>query len=168
NIAELENVSDQTYVRLLGMVTNLANRISKKGDRYAKFELEDFSGRIEAILFHSAYKNNWDKMESDTPVIAEGFYDLKDEQPKIIVQRIRNIPKNIKELHIRVSSEVNGQFNKNNLVTILSKYKGEAEVILYLPNRRPLVLDEKYDVKPCMELKQELESICGKGNVWFI
>lgn len=168
NVAALENIEDQTYVRLIGMVTNLSNKISKKGDRYAKFDLEDLSGRIEAILFPSAYKNNWDKIESDIPVVAEGFYDLKDEQPKVVVQKIRTIPKNIKELHIRISSDASSEFNKNNLVNILSKYKGEIEVIIYLPNRRPLVLDEKFNVKPCMEIKQELESLCGKGNVWFI
>ena len=107
-------------------------------------------------------------MEPDTPVIAEGFYDLKDEQPKIIVQRIRNISKDIKELHIRISSDVSSDFNRNTLIKTLMKYKGEVEVILFLPNRRPLALDEKFDVMPCMELKQELELMCGKGNVWFI
>lgn len=168
SIADLENESDQLYVRLLGMVTNLSHKMSKKGDRYAKFNLEDFSGRIEAILFPSAYKNNWDRLEPDTPVIAEGFYDLKDEQPKIIVQRIRNISKDIKELHIRISSDVSSDFNRNTLIKTLMKYKGEVEVILFLPNRRPLALDEKFDVMPCMELKQELELMCGKGNVWFI
>ncbi len=168
SLADLERESDQLYVRVLGMVVSPSHKISKKGDRYAKFYIEDFTGRMEAILFPSAYKNNRSQLESDTAVVVEGFYDLKDEQPKIVVQKLRSLTPVIKELHIRVPADASFELDKNELVKILSKYKGEAEVILFLPNRKTIVLNEHFNVKPGLELKKELELICGKDNVWFV
>ncbi|HZK43372.1 MAG TPA: DNA polymerase III subunit alpha [Syntrophomonadaceae bacterium] len=168
SLADLESESDQIYVRVPAMIVDLSHKVSRKGDGYAKFNLEDFTGQMEAILFPSAYRNNFKRLGTDTPVIAEGFYDLKDDQPKIIVQRLRNISANIKELHIRIPYDASFEVDKNDLIRILGKYKGTAEVILFLPNNKPVVLDERFDVSPCLELKQELEYICGKGNVWFV
>lgn len=168
NLADLERATDQLYVRILGMVVNPAHKISKKGDRYARFYVEDLTSRMEALLFPAAYKNYRAFLETDGAVIVEGFYDLKDEQPKIVVQKLRSITTVLKELHIRIPADASFEVDKKELVKILSKYPGAADVILFLPNRKTIMLDECHMVKPSLELKKELELICGKDNVWFV
>lgn len=169
SLADLEEARDQIYVRILGLVVNPIHKLSKKGDRYARFYIEDFTGRVEAFLFPSAYPNYRAFLENDaSAVIIEGFYDLKDEQAKIVVQKIRDVSPVLKEMHIRVPADASFEIDKKELVKILSKYPGSADVILLLPNRKNIMLDERYQVKPSLELKKELELICGKDNVWFV
>lgn len=167
-LADLQNQAEGLYVKLIGVVEELAHKTSRKGERYATFSIEDLSGRIKAFLFPSAYIKNWARLENDKAILVEGFYDLKDEEPKIVVHKIGSVPNNIKELHIKIPYDSSKEVSKTDLVNILSDYKGDAEVLLFLPNRKILVLDEKFKVKPSIELKQELEELCGKGNVSFI
>ncbi|HZJ85297.1 MAG TPA: DNA polymerase III subunit alpha [Syntrophomonadaceae bacterium] len=166
-LADLENQPDQTYVKIIGMIDNLAHKTSRKGDRYASFSIEDFSGRLNALVFPSAYIKNRAQLENDKAVLIEGYYDLKDEQPKLIVHKVGTLLPQINGLHIRIPYDSSREINKNDLIEILKKYKGPTEVLLFLPNRKILALNERYNVKASVELKQELELLCGKGNVWF-
>jgi len=59
-IADLSAGDEETYVRLTGMVVNLTKKISRRGEPYARFYLEDGSGRIEVLAFPSALKKNAD------------------------------------------------------------------------------------------------------------
>ena len=73
---------------------NLQRRVSRKGESYARFHLEDPSGRLEMLVFPSAYRNNLQQLQEDQPVVVEGFYDTRDEEPKLAVRRIFHYPKN--------------------------------------------------------------------------
>lgn len=167
SLADLENNTDGTYVRLIGVVGELVHRTSKKGERYATFFVEDFTGRLKAFLFPSAYVENWAKLENDKPIMLEGFYDVKDDEPKLVVHKVSDISNEVRSLHIRIPYDSSKEVSKTELVKVLSNYKGNVEVLLFLPNRKILVLDERYNVKPSMELKMELENLCGKGQVSF-
>ena len=145
----------------------LVHRTSKKGKRYATFFVEDFTGRLKAFLFPSAYVENWAKLENDKPIMLEGFYDVKDDEPKLVVHKVSDISNEVRSLHIRIPYDSSKEVSKTELVKVLSNYKGNVEVLLFLPNRKILVLDERYNVKPSMELKMELEDLCGKGQISF-
>lgn len=165
-IIELEK-EEESYIRLAGMVLNLSKKISKKGEPYARFYLEDYSGRIEMMLFPSAYRNNISKIEPDSAIIVEGFLDKKDEKAKVSVRRVSSLDINIKELHIHLPYEKSGNEGRQELISILKKYHGNKEVILHLPNRKVLALDERFNVQAIPDLKKDLSKLYGKNNVWF-
>lgn len=165
-ISELTSADDETYVRIAGMLGNLQRRTSRKGDSYARFYLEDYSRRIDVIAFPSVYRNNAKGIRADTAVVIEGYYDLRDEQPKIALRKIFPIHSSLKELYIRIDNN-EGKGIRKKIVDILKKYPGKIEVVIRFSNKKAILLDEKFDVEANPKLKEELVSICGKNNVWF-
>ncbi len=165
-ISDLNAADEESYVRLTGMVVNLNRRVSRRGDTYARFYLEDSSGRIEVLVFPKALKKNIDYLSIDRAVLIEGFYDTRDEQPKISLQQARPIPELIKELHIRVPEDGEDEF-RNELLNVLQQYPGPVEVFLHLPGRKTVLLQGKYYVQAKIELKTRLTALCGVKNVWF-
>jgi len=157
----------EEYVRLAGIPVNLSKKISRKGDPYARFYLEDFSGRMEVMLFPSAYRQYIDRIKPDTAIVVEGFVDRRDEQAKISLRRAGELTTTIKELHIRLPYEKTDTEGKQELLEILARYPGKSEVCLHLSGNKMVVMDEKYDVAARLDLKQSLANLYGKNNVWF-
>lgn len=167
DLGELEKGSSEEYVRVAGIPSNLSRKVSRKGEPYARFQLEDLSTSMEMMIFPSAYQNNVQKVESDQAILVEGFLDRRDEPAKISVRRIAALNLELKELNIRLPYEKTDGEGKKELLSILQKYPGGLEVILHLPNRKVIVLDEKFNVAAGLEIKQELGKLYGKSNVWY-
>jgi len=166
-IAALDKGGGEDYVRLVGIPANLSKKISRKGDPYARFFLEDLSGRMEVMLFPAAYRQYIDHIKPDTAIIIEGFVDRRDERPKISLRRVLELKSSLKELHIRLPYEKTDAEGQQELVNILIRYPGDIEVCLHLPNKKIVVLDEKFDVDPHIDLKNKLAQMYGKNEVWF-
>lgn len=168
NLEELRLKDEEVHVQVAGMVVDLRRLTSRKGESYARFHVEDFTGRMEAFLFPSAYRSNINSIKTDYPLVIEGYYNNQDEEPKLVVNRVKRLSSDISELHIKLPEGVEDENSlKKELTTLLSKNRGRIRVILYRRQGKPLVLKDDYNVRPSLELKQELERICGKGNVWF-
>lgn len=166
-LADLKSSSGDTYVRVAGTVINLNHRVSRRGDSYARFFLEDMSGRMEVMVFPSAYRRNGEILQPDQVVVMEGFLDTREEELKISLQRVQPIPDRLKELNIRVDDSNNTSDKKNAMLKLLKKFPGEQEVILHLPGRRVLVLNDELKVKPDIKLKEGLALLYGRENIWF-
>ncbi|SHG83114.1 DNA polymerase-3 subunit alpha [Thermosyntropha lipolytica DSM 11003] len=168
SLDELKMKEEEVHVQVAGMVAEVRRLTSRKGENYARFNVEDLTGRMEAFLFPSAYRSNINNLRTDYPLVIEGYYNNQDEEPKLIVNRIKRLSSDINELHIRLPEGVQDENGlKDMLIGLLRKNKGKARVILYRRQGKPVILKDDYNVKPSLELKQELEKMCGKGNVWF-
>ncbi len=166
-VADLEGNVNYTYVRVAGTVINLTRRVSRRGDSYARFILEDLSGRMEVMVFPSAYRRNADNLESDRVVVMEGYLDTREEQHKISLRRVQPVPSDIKELNIRIDDDNDTSDKRDAMLKLIKKYSGEQEVILHFPGRRALVLNDNLKVRPHIELKEELALLFGRENIWF-
>lgn len=165
-IDELQLVADDTRVRLAGIAVNLARRTSRKGDSYARFTLEDFSGRIEVMVFPSAYRKSIDTIQPDHALLVEGYYDHREEQPKITLVKVTSLAAATRELHIRVARDREDKHIRDKILEHLRKYPGKVPVVLHLPGKN-IAMHEEYNIAPGVELKKGLDHICGKENVWF-
>lgn len=165
-IAELSARDEESYIRLAGVMINLQRKVSKKGDSYARFSLEDLSGRLDMMLFPSAYRQNIEQLGDDQPVIIEGFYDMRDEQPKVVVRKILPLANQLTQLHVRIPADTEEDNSRERLLEILERYPGEVDIILYLPGRKPLLV-QRLQTTADSALKQELTSLYGRNNVWF-
>ncbi|MEN6327648.1 MAG: DNA polymerase III subunit alpha [Syntrophomonas sp.] len=166
-LEEMEAGDEETYVRVAGLVVNLQQKMSRKGDNYARFFLEDFSGRIEVLVFPSAYRKYMENIKADSSIIVEGYYDNRDEQPKIALRKAGPLPALLKELHVRITDDKNEEQIQQIFVKTIKKFPGDIEVLLHLPNRKIVVLKENFNVAAHLQLKSELGAIYGKNNVWF-
>jgi len=166
-IFELEQMPGESYVRVSGIVVAVSKKISKKGEPYARFIIEDYSGRIEVFLFPSSYRQFSKQLEKERVVLVEGFLDKREETAKIIARKIFPLNHQLKELHIRLPYEKTSPEDKKQLVRLLHRYPGDLQVLLHLPDRRILMLEEQHDVEGSKRLKEDLAKMLGSNNVWF-
>lgn len=166
-LEEMTAGDEETYVRVAGLVVNLQQKTSRKGDNYARFLLEDLSGRMEVMVFPSAYRKYMENIKADSSIIVEGYYDNRDEQPKIALRKAGPLPGLLRELHVRIPDDKNEDGIQKQFVRAIKKFPGDIEVFLHLPNRKIVVLKENFNVAAQISLKSELGAIYGKNNVWF-
>jgi DNA polymerase-3 subunit alpha len=166
-LGELEKDSHEGYVRVAGLASELSKKVSRKGEPYARFVLEDLSGRMEMMIFPSAYQKTIHQIEPDQLLIVEGFIDRRDESPKISVRNAGIASKILKDLHVRLPYEKDDDQGRRELLDKLTQYPGDIEVVLHLPSKKVLVLAEKYKVTSSLQLKQELANLYGKGSIWY-
>src|SRR5262249_8389005 len=126
-------------------VTAMRLKNTKKGDRYASFQLEDKSGFIEVIVWPETYKRCNETLASDDPILVVGKMDIGEERVQIIANDITALnaaagqlpPLKKKEtggrLHVYLRG---GSFTADELAQLhemLRRYPGNAPVSLHVP-----------------------------------
>jgi DNA polymerase-3 subunit alpha len=72
-VAELGTLEPNSRVRIVGVVSDLTVRNTKKGDRYAMFRLEDLSGAsVKCVLWPEAFKTKGSDAADDAMLVASG------------------------------------------------------------------------------------------------
>ena len=85
--SELDDVRDRTEVRLGGMIRGLRTSIVRKGPnegrRMGFFEIEDFSGTAECVVFARTFADIGHLLEPDRIVLVEGRVSLDRDTPSL-------------------------------------------------------------------------------------
>ncbi len=80
NLDQLEEQKGRTQIKVLVMLTEVKQHITKNGDRMAFMQIEDLTGKAEAIVFPKSYEDIEELLEHDNPRILIGKPDRQDEQ----------------------------------------------------------------------------------------
>jgi DNA polymerase-3 subunit alpha len=130
-------------ITLAGMVTSFSPMVSKKGDRMAKFVLEDMEGSIEAIVFPKVFEQYGAALQAndltgDPIVKLRCRYDLSDRGAQIIVAEVKRLEldetaaERPRVVELKVASSSFNQQVSNDLALLLKRYPGRDPVILFL------------------------------------
>ncbi|MBI4523912.1 MAG: DNA polymerase III subunit alpha [Deltaproteobacteria bacterium] len=153
-IASLRERPAQAEVKVGGVVTALKLRNTKKGERYASFQLEDRTGFIEVIVWPDVYRRCMDMLVLDDPILVQGRLEVGEERIQIIASQVsplsqargkaesgsRNIapgetPESGDRIHLYVrASEVTSQ-ELAQLHNMLIQFPGSCTVFLHLFTR---------------------------------
>lgn len=86
---DLEELRHDRQVRVAGLITNIRQITTKKGDPMAFVTIEDIQSALEIIVFPRTYAANQDILIPDTIVLVSGKVDGKEEgKPKILADTI--------------------------------------------------------------------------------
>ena len=117
SISHLEETKDRTKVSLVGMIPELKQITTRKGDRMAIVQLEDLSGTCEAIVFLK-YVRLSEFLLTDTRLLVWGTIDKKSDKTQLIIDDCREID-NLKLLIINLeSSQASDVRVQNTLKTV--------------------------------------------------
>ncbi len=87
--------SDRDKVHIVGIITSISVKTTKKDEQMSFIKIEDKYGDIECIAFSKAYREYSHEIFLDNAVYIEGSISLKDdEDPKIIVNKIISLQDN--------------------------------------------------------------------------
>jgi DNA polymerase-3 subunit alpha len=75
-------------IRLGGVVSSLKLRNTKKGERYANFNLEDKSGFLEVITWPDVYKKCGELLGGDAPILIKGRLETGEDRIQVIANEV--------------------------------------------------------------------------------
>ena len=103
SISQLNEIKDRAKVSIVGMIPELKQITTRKGDRMAIVQLEDLTGSCEAIVFPKTYERLSEFLLTDTRLLIWGVIDKKSDKTQLIIDDCREID-NLKLLIIDLDS----------------------------------------------------------------
>jgi DNA polymerase-3 subunit alpha len=109
NDIENEKIDLSKNVRMCGIISGMKVKQSKKGNRFCVFNLEDFTGQGECIVFPKTFENFRELIQNDAIVSVYGRAEENGNTIKVIVDEIKPLT--------RASSNGSGSINISDKVT---------------------------------------------------
>jgi DNA polymerase-3 subunit alpha len=168
-------------VKLAGVVSALKLKNTKKGERYAGFNLEDKSGFIEVIAWPDVYRKCMEVLGTDDPIFVKGRLEVGEERIQVIANEITALA----EASAKIRSNGNGktgaangdrlelylrenEVSADDLVRLrdtLLNYPGPCTVFVHLVDgsrgETIIELPDQVRVASTPELEQSLVKILG-------
>ena len=159
---KLDGPKDGERVVIGGIIVEKKNKITKNNNMMAFITLEDLYGAIECIVFPTTFDRYNKYLKEDGLIVIDGRISMSEvEEPKILVEKIRELNMyNRGKLYLKIStSSVANVFNS--IKEILRKYKGDTPVYIYIEKEKKTIVSDRelwLDVseKAIMELKDLL------------
>lgn len=137
-IAELERLKDKN-IRIAGFVTDAAHLTTKKGSRFGKFVLNDYTGNTEIVLWNENFVKYGNYAQNGQKLMIQGMYGEHKFRPGVMEFQIRDImllddvrKKQTRRLTIKLPlqkiDEALISFLQNNFKT----HPGSADVNMYI------------------------------------
>ena len=150
SLADLEEKSDGSFLKLGGVITSVDRKFTRKGAQMAIVKIEDLQGSIEVTVFPKTYEKFGHLIEEDRIVIVRGRLDRRDDslitfnaQEIMIVEPMRASDMS---LHIELAGSSLSQEDINALQELLREHTGHTPVQLHMPEGKALRLASEFNV----------------------
>ncbi len=128
-------------VTLVGVVTTLNRRYTKKGDLMASFSLEDLGNGIEVMVFPKAMAEVGHLLAQDQIVKVTGRLDTREERLKLIASRVEEVvfatslAQEQGALLIDLTDDIAARSELERLRLVLAAHEGSCAVSLRIAGR---------------------------------
>jgi DNA polymerase-3 subunit alpha len=173
-------------VRVAGVTNTVRLKNSKKGDRYATFNIEDPSGVIEVIAWPRVYKECEEAIVGNAPVLVTGALEIGDaggiqdteesegflRKPQVIASEIVTLA----EMRRRVARYVDISMDAarmdpssvSDLKKTLALYPGDCRTYLKVVRQGAsetlIELPDTLAIDPCDDLLMAVDKLLGPGS----
>jgi len=173
----LEEAAHGTQVALGGIIIDLATKITKKGDRFALFRLEDQFGAVKIVCWPEQFNKYKNLLQSDEVVLVRGRLELSDEGgATIIAQEIHHLERArsiaARAIIVKMPERSVTARSLELLGDLISKHQGGASVLIQVETAdgmTVLIRPQQFlrvDVSP--ELIAEIEKIEDNWQVELV
>ncbi|MBI3312949.1 MAG: DNA polymerase III subunit alpha [Candidatus Omnitrophica bacterium] len=169
----LNEFRDQQEVTIGGLIDNIKEIVTKKGDKMGFITLQDLSGTCEVVTFPEIYRTAQALIKKDSPVFVRGKINSRDDVPKILAEEIvalEDVKKRFTRL-ISIDLRTTGLDPEllKEIRRILQTHKGSIPVYLSFrdPSGKSIVLHSGEDlrVESSDQLFEALEQLVGESAV---
>ena len=169
-------LSKLSSVRMCGIISNLKLKQSKKGNRFATFTLEDFTGQGECVVFPKIFDSNKNILQNDNIVSITGRPEENGTGIKIIVDEIRPLvrikreidPKGENRITIKIDTSIKSPEVIYKFKSIFENKKGNCIIyfdILSSDGIHSLMKIENLSILLNSETEKLLYDLFGKDNI---
>jgi DNA polymerase-3 subunit alpha len=166
------NFASLGTTKMCGVITNLQLRLSKRGKKFATFDLVDFYGSGECIVFDSILSQSDGLIKDNALVYVQGRADENGDSIKLVIEDILPID-NLKErfsenIVISLYEREDDVFDKlDRIKTLVSEYPGNCKLFFNVINNGSSQVwkSREFKLKPSGDLISNLKEIVGEGNL---
>jgi len=178
---ENEKIDLSKNVRMCGIISNLKVKISKKGNRFCVFNLEDFTGQGECIVFGKTFENFREQLHNDAIVSIYGRAEENGNSIKLIVDEVKpltrrnhsgngraKLPGEVSKITIRIDP---GKFYADKIRSLKQLLKsGGGNCIIYFDILKDNDILKKFELRNVNIVYDEvteniLNETFGKNNI---
>lgn len=168
NELEQEELSDGDRVTVAGLIASAKRLLTKRGETMCFLEVEDFTGRVEVVVFPKVMERVANFLVPDVPIVLTGKLDKGSETTKILADVIRDMEHAQPEVRLKILPALDDNETFDALKTRLKAHHGEVPVYLHLPGgRRVIRTEEQFWIEPTQEALAALKDLLGEANVKY-
>ncbi|MCF3108892.1 DNA polymerase III subunit alpha [Niabella sp. CC-SYL272] len=170
---EKEKVSSAATFKIMGLVSDAQHRVSRTGNKFGSFIIEDYSGKLDMVLFSEDYMKYSPMLQLGTTVYLTGFFkqrfngdfDFKITSICLAESVIKNQTKNLKiELPVEEITKETVEFIHENL----KAHKGPSTLKLSIKDAVDDVTVDLLTRGKGFEMNNELIEYLSKQANWNI
>ena len=169
----LAEMANGTQVSIGGLVAEVKEISTKKGDQMAFLSLEDMKGKIEVIIFPDLFRTVRPYLKVDVPLLIRGVLDKGEERHKVKASAVVPLDEAKKEriskVHFRLRTPGLSKEQLLRLKEILEENRGGCEALLHLivPPQSEVImaLSPALTVEPSERMRQLVEGLFGEKTV---
>ncbi|RLB07681.1 MAG: hypothetical protein DRG50_02090 [Deltaproteobacteria bacterium] len=169
----LAEMGNGTQVSICGLVAEVKEISTKRGEQMAFLSLEDMKGRVEVIVFPELFRSARPYVKVDLPVLVKGTLDKGEERVKVKASALLPLDEakkqKVSKVHIRLRTLGLSKEQMLKLREILEENRGDCEALIHLivPPRSEVIIAPSPElmVDPSEELLRSVEGLLGAKTV---
>lgn len=150
SISDLTESMDGKKITLAGLLTSVRLQTTKKGELMAYGDIEDQTDHADILVFPKTLPLVRDMLIENQPVLLKGRFSFEDDNKKIFVESIEELPHNDdidsdksgneRKVFLRIK-----QVDKEDVLSLLIKHPGNLPIYLYIEeDKKYILLHESY------------------------
>jgi DNA polymerase-3 subunit alpha len=120
--------------RVAGLIKDFQLRTTKKGDRFALFQLEDHAGTVKCVAWPEPFRRHGDVLRAEAVVLVTGRVENSDDVTTLIVDKVDELDQAIQqkatEVTIRLPAHDELAQVCQSVKTVLETARGNCEVFV--------------------------------------
>jgi len=181
-IKDLAAKNEGAMIKIGAIINKMKKFLTKNGKMMIFAELEDYTGKAEAVVFAKVLEKNSALWRENNIVLVSGKVNFRDQSPKILVEEAREINEDeikkyeasgkkenndsVPKIFINISSNWNKQKLTDLKTLIAGLEKGVNPVILNIESPSGIkTVKTPYSVNYSPSLRETLEKIVAKENI---
>jgi DNA polymerase-3 subunit alpha len=170
-LSEIERRRDGEIVTVGGLIGEIKEMTTRKGDPMVFLTLDDVTGGAEVVVFNSVYAAARELLEPDRVIVVKGRVDHKQQgDTKLIAMEVsafEAVPER-HEVRLKLDAQRARAGLIRELAELVREFPGEAPVIVALATSagpKTLTLGPEYRVAPVADFFAEAKALLGEAAV---
>ncbi len=171
----LSQLPNGQEVKVCGLVNNLKEIVTKKGERMAFLTLEDMKGFVEVILFPEVFKNVTQYLHGGGPLLVRGTLDLAEDRLKIKATEVQSLSErgslSNQIVHLKIPLSVLTKSGLLKLKELVQTHPGGYQIYCHITNggqgETVIAFSENYKVDPSPAFQERVRTLFPSPGLSF-